>query len=77
MTTSDLPQAWADLLEALTLLAKHQNNDVSPFNCSHDTLTVMADPAAFTPKELARLDELGFIANGDDEVFTSFRFGSA
>lgn len=60
MTAESTPQAWADLLEALTLLARHQSNDISPFHCEHDTLTVMADPEKFTAEELARLDKLGF-----------------
>ncbi len=78
MTATDpaLPQAWADLLEGLTLLARGQSNDISPFNCEHDQLTVMADPANFTAAELVRLDELGF-SPSDDETFYSFRFGSA
>lgn len=75
--TSETPKAWADLLSGLTLLAAHQNNDISPFHCEHDTLTVMADPAAFTPEELARLDELGFFPHSDGDAFTSYRFGSA
>lgn len=76
MTTAP-PPAWADLLEGLTLLAKHRSNDVSPFHCEHDELTVMADPAKFSTDELARLDELGFHPGGYEETFTSFRFGSA
>lgn len=70
-----LPPAWADLFEALALLATHQNNDLSPFHCSHDQLTVMADPAAFTAEEIARLDALGFHV-GDDS-FYSWKYGSA
>jgi hypothetical protein len=70
------PQAWTDLIEGLTLLAKHQNNDISPLHCEHDTLTVMADPAAFTTDELGRLRTLGFFAS-EDETFMSYRFGSA
>jgi hypothetical protein len=73
---TEMPPAWADLIEGLTLLAKHQNNDLSPFNCQHDELTVMADPAAFTGEEIARLEELGFNA-GTEGTFCSFRFGSA
>jgi hypothetical protein len=72
-----VPPAWADLLEGLALLATNQNNDISPFHCEHDTLTVMADPSAFTPEELARLDELGFHADPPNDTFHSFRFGSA
>lgn len=73
----DLPAAWGDLIEGLTLLATHQNNDASPFHCEHDELTVMADPDAFTDEEIARLDQLGFHASYLEEAFHSFRFGSA
>lgn len=69
--------AWADLQEALTLLAKHKTNDVSPFHCEHDTLWVMSDPAAYTDAEIERLDQLGFFADDEDACFKSFRFGSA
>lgn len=75
MTT--MPKAWADLLEGLTLLATHQNNDISPLHCEHDQLTVMADPEAFTAEELAHLKTLGFNADDEDGVFYSHRFGSA
>lgn len=75
---SEMPPAWADLIEGLTLLATHQNDAISPFNCTHDTLNVMADPTAFTVEELARLDELGFHTDSESYAsFYSFRFGSA
>ncbi len=76
-TRTTVPSAWADLLEAIELLAKHQNNEISPFHCEHDQLTVAADPAAFTDDEIARLDELGFTADVGQECFYSFRYGSA
>jgi hypothetical protein len=71
-----LPQAWSDLLEGLALLSKGQSNDISPFHCEHDRLTVCADPARFTTEELAYLDKLGFHPD-DEDCFYSFRFGSA
>jgi hypothetical protein len=71
-----IPKAWADLIEGLTMLAAHQSNEISPFHCEHDQLTVMADPDAFTSTELDRLKELGF-EPGEDQTFYSFRFGSA
>ena len=74
MSRSD--NAWTDLAEAIGILAKH-GDPVSPFNCSHDELRVMADPAYFTAEELARLDELGFHADPGNENFYSFRYGSA
>lgn len=73
---ASMPTAWADLFEALLMLVEHQADEISPFNCTHDTLGVMADAAAFSEAELARLDELGF---HPDQYggFYSFRFGSA
>jgi len=68
--------AWTDLIEAATVLAKH-GDPVSPFHCEHDQLNVMADPAKFTAEEIARLDELGFHADMGNEFFYSFRYGSA
>ena len=76
--TTGMPQAWADLIEALTLMAKHQINDISPTHCEHDRLYVMADPAQFTPEELARLEELHFDPDSEDEsTFSSSWYGSA
>lgn len=72
-----MPEAWRDLLEGITILARHPGNEVSPLHCEHDELSVMADPAEFTGEELIRLDELGFSPNDGDETFYSFRFGSA
>lgn len=75
--TPQLPAAWIDLIQGIAILAQHPANDISPFHCEHDTLTVCADPAKFTEKEIRRLDELGFVVDEDEECFTSFRFGSA
>lgn len=73
---SNPPRYWADLIEALTIMASHPANDVSPTHCDHDTLFVMADPNDFTPDEILRLDELGFLPT-DQGTFKSFRYGSA
>lgn len=72
-----LPEAWAGLLEALTILATGQCNATSPLHCEHDTLTVMADPKAFTDAQVDQLDGLGFSVDQDDETFYSFKYGSA
>ena len=79
---TDMPprgKAWDDLMLALALLAKHQNNDISPFHCEHDQLNVMADPTKFSESEIQQLEEWGFHAalNEGDDCFYSFRFGSA
>lgn len=70
-----LPKAWSDLMTALPILARERTDDVSPFNCSHDQLSVMSDPSKYTAEERAHLDELGF--HSDGESFYSFRYGSA
>lgn len=72
-----MPEAWADLIKAITLLARGQVDAISPFYCSHDKLAVMSDPSAFTPDEIAQLDGLGFYVDADTESFYSFRYGSA
>lgn len=66
---------WADLIEALTLLSKHQTGPF-PTHCEHDELWVMSDPDQFTDEELERLEELGFRPS-DEASFTSYLFGSA
>lgn len=72
----ELPEAWADLIKAVTLLARGQTDDISPFHCEHDELWVQADPEKFTPEEIAQLDEWGFFPDSDGG-FKSFRYGSA
>lgn len=74
--TAHLPEAWSDLLQALTLLAGHETNGTSPLHCEHDELWVMADADQFNAEELARLDAWGFFPDGDGG-FKSYRFGSA
>jgi len=68
---------WDNLIEALTLLAKHPTDKVYPIRCEcgHGSLEVMANPRRFTEGELAHLELLGF--NHDyEERFYSYRFGS-
>jgi hypothetical protein len=71
-----MPAAWSDLVDALLLLSRGRSNDISPFYCEHDQLTVMASPAKFSDEELAQLDEWGFHI-GDEDSFYSYRYGSA
>lgn len=75
-----VPPAWADLIAALTLLARaaadHEADAISPLQCSHDLLTVNASPDAFTADELAQLDTWGFRPDHHEQGFASYRFGS-
>ena len=66
-----------DLIEALTIFRKYANPR-NPTHCSHDQLAIMdVDPAEVTDEDKARLDDLGFFVDEDEECFISFRFGSA
>ncbi|WP_433716902.1 hypothetical protein ACQP2U_43675 (plasmid) [Nocardia sp. CA-084685] len=75
-TPTDTPQAWRELLAALTLLSRHPANPASPLYCTHDTLHVCADDTAFTPHEIDQLEQWGFHVHSDGG-FYSFQFGSA
>lgn len=72
------PAAWRRLIEALTLLAKGENNDLSPLRCEHDVLYVMADPSRFTADEIEQLEDCGFLVDDvDGGAFFSYLYGSA
>jgi len=75
---ANIPETWADLIEALVIMAPppegRPGSDL-PTHCGHDVLTVMTDPVWYTATEIERLEELGF--NAEDGVFSSSRFGSA
>lgn len=77
MAVNEIPKPWADLIEALTIMARHPANDVSPTHCAHDELQVMANPAEFTAEEIERLAELRFYPSEFEGVFYSNRYGSA
>lgn len=65
-----------DLIEALTILAKYMDPEEQwPTACEHDVLHVCGiEPEDVSEEDMKRLDELGFIPDGDG--FMSFRFGS-
>jgi hypothetical protein len=73
---SEMPQAWADLIKALTIMSRRPANTTRPTNCGHDRLQVMADDERFTAEEIAELDGLGFYVDADGG-FYSYKFGSA
>lgn len=67
-----------DLIEALQIFLKY-GNPYAPTHCEHDVLTVMIDPSDVTDEDILKLEKLGFNVGSDygEEMFTSFRFGSA
>lgn len=64
-----------NLIKGLQILRKYGNPDF-PTHCEHDELTVCINPNIVSDEDIGKLDELGFIAEKDDECFISFRFGS-
>lgn len=67
------------LIEALLIFRKY-GNPGWPTHCEHDVLTICGinpDEVSETDKE--RLDDLGFFVGSEygDEMFQSFRYGSA
>ena len=76
-TLRGMPRAWLELIQAIALLAKHATDDISPFHCEHDVLSVMADPGKFTVDERQQLKEWGFFVSEEWDGFYSFRYGSA
>ena len=64
------------LIEALQIFLKYDNPRL-PTHCEHDVLTVCVDPALVPNDDIARLDDLGFHVDEEEECFYSFEFGSA
>jgi len=63
------------LIEALQIFLKY-GNPTHPTHCEHDELTVAIDPSIVSAQDKVLLDDLGFIANDDEEHFTSYKYGS-
>jgi hypothetical protein len=66
-----------DLIEALQIFKKYKNEKY-PTNCSHDVLAIMGvEPDEVSDEDKLRLGKLGFFVDKEEDVFISFRFGSA
>ena len=66
-----------DLIEALTIFRKYKNED-NPTHCNHDELWIMGvGKDDLTDEDHKRVSELGFHWSSNDDVWKSFRFGSA
>lgn len=69
-----------DLIEALTIFLKYleDKNSHIATHCEHDELWIVeVGRSDVSAKDHARLDELGFFYDEDDDSYKSFRFGSA
>lgn len=66
-----------DLIEALQIFLKYKDSQW-PTHCEHDVLSIMdIGIRQVSEEDVKRLDELGFMWDESDEVFISFKFGSA
>lgn len=67
----------SELIEGLQIFLKY--GDVEwPTHCEHDELWITnVALTALTSEDRARLEELGFIYDEDDESYKSYAFGSA
>jgi hypothetical protein len=73
----DMSVDWSDLIISLMTMARHPLSDCTPVTCEDGKLFVAADHHLFSAEELATLENAGFIMDGLDGGFYSFRFGSA
>lgn len=71
----EMPEAWADLIKALTIMSRHPTSKTRVTGCGHDTLYVCADDSKFTADEIDELEELHFLVHPEGG-FYSFQFGS-
>lgn len=67
----------SQLIEALQIFLKY-GNPGWPTHCMHDELWICGIFASdVSPGDIAKLDELGFFVDREDDCFKSLRFGSA
>jgi hypothetical protein len=63
-----------DLIEALMIFRTYSDTE-RPTRCEHDVMVVNVSVGPVRPDDVDRLEELGFIADWDEDCFYSFRFG--
>lgn len=65
------------LIQALQIFLKYGNPEW-PTHCEHDVLWICGiQPDQVSEEDKAKLDELGFFVDEDDNHFKSYRYGSA
>lgn len=65
-----------DLIEALKIFRKYGNPEW-PTHCEHDVMMVNIDYTIVSDKDKEKLNNLGFIEDGENNKFKSYKFGSA
>ena len=67
-----------DLIEALQIFQRYQEDTKWPTHCEHDVLHIMGvEKDAPDVGERERLQALGFLWSDSDSCWISYRFGSA
>lgn len=65
------------LIEALKIFLKY-GNPSKPTHCEHDVLYICGiSPDDVTDSDKAKLNDLGFFIDEEEDCFKSFGFGSA
>lgn len=64
------------LIEALQIFLKYGDPEW-PTHCEHDVMYVSIDPTLVSPRDLRKLEALGFVPAKRDPIFMSYRYGSA
>lgn len=66
------------LIEALQIFLKY-DKPAFPIQCEHDQLYICGnyDPEKMEDADVKKLDELGFFWSDSDDLFISFKYGSA
>lgn len=66
----------SDLIAALQILLKYGDKRY-PTHCEHDILRVIYDPREVSQEDIARLEQLGFLVDWEEECFRSYKYGSS
>lgn len=67
-----------DLIEALKIFLKYDNDSYAPTHCQHDILIIAnVKPEEVLQEDVEQLNQLGFFISEEYGLFASFRFGSA
>jgi len=66
-----------DLIKALQIFLKYKNL-TWPTHCEHDTLYIIGiEKDDVSEEDIVELDRLGFFWSDSEDVFISFKYGSA
>ncbi len=66
-----------DLIKALTIFRKYNQNNKYPTACEHDTLYIQnVEPSEISTEDVQELTKLGFIIDVENCEIYSYRYGN-